>query len=204
MRSDDTEPETRAYLRQLWSQWWKVRNDCLRWLEDRQLPRWKLKTIRPGNHPQRRLGALAALLRSWSSIVAPLADATRWSQAAWRETLLTLTHDFWTTHYTLLAESGGKAVALIGETRVQEMLANVAYPLLVPERTRLWAEYTSNSPPCSTIKRSAAPCCVSLAMTHAAKTSPRSCTTSRACCKSTRTSASKTTPPAPTARSRKD
>ncbi len=141
VRSDDTESETRSYLRQLWSEWWKQRDSCARWLDDRQLPRWKLNAIRPGNHPQRRLGALAAMLRSWSKIVTPLADATRWSQAAWRESLLALTHDFWTTHYTLLSDVTAKPIAMIGETRVQEMLANVAYPLLVPERTRLWAEY---------------------------------------------------------------
>ncbi|MEZ5384989.1 MAG: DUF2851 family protein [Prosthecobacter sp.] len=141
VRSEDTEVETRSYLQQLWSHWWKVRNDCLRWLEPRQLPRWRLKTIRPGNHPQRRLGALAAMLNGWPQVVAPLADATRWSQAAWRESLLGLSHDFWSTHYTLLAEPSSKPLALVGETRVNEMLANVAYPLLVPERTRLWAEY---------------------------------------------------------------
>lgn len=141
VRAEDTQPETRAYLRQLWSQWWKLRDDCLRWLDDRQLPRWKLAATRPGNHPQRRLGALAAMLNVWPRIVAPLADATRWSQAAWRESLLALTHEFWSTHYTLLANPAAKPIALIGETRVQEMLANVAYPLLVPERTRLWAEY---------------------------------------------------------------
>jgi len=141
VRAEDTLPETRAYLRQLWSEWWKRRDDCLRWLEERQLPRWKLAATRPGNHPQRRLGALAAMLKAWPQIVAPLADAARWSQAAWRESLLSLTHEFWSTHYTLLAGPANKPMALIGETRVQEMLANVAYPLLVPERTRLWAEY---------------------------------------------------------------
>lgn len=141
VRSEDTEPATRSYLRQLWSEWWKLRGGVERWLGDRQLLRWKLNAIRPGNHPQRRLGALAALLRSWSAIITPLADATRWSQVAWRESLLGLNHEFWTTHYTLLSEEAAKPVALIGETRVQEMLANVAYPLLVPERTRLWAEY---------------------------------------------------------------
>lgn len=141
LRVEDTEPETRVYLRQVWSQWWKLRDSCLRWLDDRQLPRWKLAATRPGNHPQRRLGALAAMLSAWPQIVAPLADATRWSQSAWRESLLALAHDFWSTHYTLLAAPALKPIALIGETRVQEMLANVAYPLLVPERTRLWAEY---------------------------------------------------------------
>ncbi|MFC5456226.1 DUF2851 family protein [Prosthecobacter fluviatilis] len=141
VRSEDTEPATRSYLRQLWSEWWKLRSGMGRWLDGHQLLRWQLSAIRPGNHPQRRLGALAALLRSWSAIITPLADATRWSQAAWRESLLSLSHEFWDTHYTLLAEASEKPLALIGETRVQEMLANVAYPLLVPERTRLWAEY---------------------------------------------------------------
>ncbi len=141
VRSDDTTPATRAYLRQLWSQWWQMRDDCLRWLEAPQLPRWNFAVTRPSNHPQRRLGALAAMLQHWPQIVAPLADATRWSQTAWCESLLALVHEFWSTHYTLLAEPAAKPLALIGETRVHEMLANVAYPLLVPERTRLWAEY---------------------------------------------------------------
>lgn len=141
IRADDTHDETRGYLRQLWSEWWKLRNDCLRWLDERQLPRWRMSGIRPGNHPHRRIGALAAMLNGWQRLVAPLADATRWSQAAWRESLQALTHEFWGTHYTLLAKPASKPLALIGETRVQEMLANVAYPLLVPERTRLWAEY---------------------------------------------------------------
>jgi hypothetical protein len=81
------------------------------------------------------------MLGQWKQIVAPLADATRWSQPAWREILLSLRHDYWSTHYTLTAEPAARALALIGETRVQELLANIAYPLLIPERTRLWAEY---------------------------------------------------------------
>lgn len=141
IRSEEVQPETRTYLRELWSRWWKLRDSCLRWLDARQLPRWKFTAIRPGNHPQRRLGALAAMLNAWPRIVGPLADASRWSEAAWREALAGLSHRFWSSHYTLVSDNADKAVALIGATRVQEMLANVAYPLLMPERTRLWAEY---------------------------------------------------------------
>ncbi|WP_208300264.1 DUF2851 family protein [Prosthecobacter fusiformis] len=141
VRYEDTLPETRAYLRELWESWWKQRDASQRWLLPQQALRWKLAAIRPGNHPQRRLGALAAMLKQWPQVSAPLLDAGRWSQEGWRETLLSLKHDFWSTHYTLLAEGAAKPLALIGETRVQEMLANVAYPLLMPERTRLWAEY---------------------------------------------------------------
>lgn len=141
VRFDDAQAAARGYLRDLWSRWWKRRDECLRWLDEPSLLRWKIAGARPGNHPQRRLGALAAMLRSWKKISQPLIDAGRWSQMAWREGLLALAHDFWSAHYTLLAAASPKPIALVGETRVQEMLANVAYPLLVPERTRLWAEY---------------------------------------------------------------
>jgi len=141
IRLEDTAPETRAYLRGLWSEWWKMRDSCERWLEGMQLLRWKFGSTRPGNQPPRRLGALAALLSAWPQVCAPLADAARWSRHAWRESLLALRHDYWSTHYTLQALPMRNPIALIGETRVQEMLANVAYPLLMPERTRLWAEY---------------------------------------------------------------
>ncbi len=141
VRFEDSEPATRSYLHQIWHEWWRLRADCQRWLTAAQLPHWKLAATRPGNHPQRRLGALTAMLAVWDRVSAPLMDAGRWSQTAWKESLMSLQHEYWSTHYTLLAEPSAKPLALIGETRVQEMLANVAYPLLMPERTRLWAEY---------------------------------------------------------------
>ena len=141
VRYEDTLPETRRYLRGLWESWWKQRDSCRRWLDPRQALRWKLAAVRPGNHPQRRLGALTALLSRWNSVSGPLFEAGRWSRDAWRETMLAIGHDYWSGHYTLLSAPTVKPLALIGATRVQEMLANVAYPLLIPERTRLWAEY---------------------------------------------------------------
>lgn len=138
---DSKQHTTRSYLRQIWSRWWRLRDTCLPWLEPQNRLSWKMSAVRPGNHPQRRLGALSAILENWSPVSTPLLDATRWSLSAWRDTLLQLRHDHWSSHYTLLADPADKPVALIGETRIYEMLANVAYPLLVPERTRLWAEY---------------------------------------------------------------
>jgi hypothetical protein len=81
------------------------------------------------------------MLGIWDSIAGPLMEASRWSQPSWKAALLALRHDYWATHYTLVAEAAAKPISLIGESRVQEMLANVVYPLLMPERTRLWAEY---------------------------------------------------------------
>lgn len=141
VKFEDTTPDTRAYLRGLWQEWWRLRDDWARWLVPDQLPPWRLGATRPGNHPQRRLGALVAMLFAWEQVAAPLLDAARWSQASWRECLSVLKHPFWSHHYTLLSAPAASPLALIGETRIHEMLANVVYPLLVPERTRLWAEY---------------------------------------------------------------
>jgi hypothetical protein len=81
------------------------------------------------------------MIREWPAVSSPLMDAGRWSVAAWRRVLLALKHDFWSAHYTLTSTAAAKPLALLGETRVQEMLANLVYPLLIPERSRLWAEY---------------------------------------------------------------
>ena len=123
------EPAAHAYLVRLWSSWWKQRAECLRWLEPRHLLRWRLTAVRPGNHPQRRLGALAAIIKHWTAISAPLLDATRWSQPSWTRVVSGLHHPFWSSHYTLRAAPSAHPVALIGESRVREMLANVIYRL---------------------------------------------------------------------------
>ncbi|HRJ07256.1 MAG TPA: DUF2851 family protein [Prosthecobacter sp.] len=141
VRHEETAGRSREYLSGLWSEWWKHYDEASRWLQPRHLPRWRLSATRPGNHPQRRLGALAAMLASWERVAGPLMDAGRWSRDAWRETMTALRHDHWSAHYTLTSAPAAAPLALVGETRVQEMLANVVYPLLIPERTRLWAEY---------------------------------------------------------------
>jgi hypothetical protein len=141
VRYEDTEPETRKYLRALWSEWWKQRGAYAAWLTDEQRVRWQIAGGRPGNHPQRRLGALCALLGAWRSVFSALQTAKKWDRRKFADSMLSLAHDYWGRHYTLLAEPAKKPVALIGETRVQEMLANVAYPLLVAERAELWGEF---------------------------------------------------------------
>jgi hypothetical protein len=138
---DEARADTRGYLRSLWEDWWRMRAAHARWAEPAHRLPWRLAGSRPGNHPQRRLAALCAMLRSWRQVADPLRDAARWSAKAWRSTLEELSDTYWDTHYTLLAAPAAKPIAMLGDTRIQEMLANVVYPLLVPERGSLWAEY---------------------------------------------------------------
>ncbi len=141
VRYEDTEPETRLYLRAIWKQWWKQRAAYADWLLPPNQPVWQIAGSRPGNHPQRRVGALSAMLRYWKRVSAPLLDVNSWNRKAFTDTLLALEHDYWSQHYTLLATPSKNSIAIIGKSRVQEMLANIAYPLLTLEDARLWEDY---------------------------------------------------------------
>jgi hypothetical protein len=133
--------DTKGYLRELWSHWWKKRSHYSRWLEPTQRVRWKLSAVRPGNHPQRRTAALAVILKEWGKISHPLHQPALWNRKEWLNFLVGLRHSYWSSHYTLTSQHSPSPVALVGESRVQEMLANVVYPLLIPERGDLWPEY---------------------------------------------------------------
>lgn len=141
VRYEDTEPLTRLYLRTIWEQWWKQRAAYADWLLPPNQPVWQIAGARPGNHPQRRVGALSAMLQHWQGVFSLLRDVRTWNRKAFTKVLLSLEHDYWNQHYTLLSPPSPAPVALIGESRVQEMLANVAYPLLVPEDEKLWEDY---------------------------------------------------------------
>ena len=64
-----------------------------------------------------------------------------------------LDHPFWKFHYTLTAKASPKAMALIGESRVADILANVLFPFWIvedadpsaPLRTSLWPAYAKLS-----------------------------------------------------------
>jgi len=53
-----------------------------------------------------------------------------------------LKHDYWSTHYTITSKSTPKPLALIGETRVAEMLANVVFPWIIAEQPSFWQTYS--------------------------------------------------------------
>ncbi|MBV9010214.1 MAG: DUF2851 family protein [Verrucomicrobia bacterium] len=127
---------TRSYVRSLWDKWWRHRDRFARLILPPKL--WKTSGARPLNHPHRRLGALAALLGAWKrfSVV-----ASRGSAGAVAELLSGLHHPFWSVHYTLFAEPAASASALIGESRIADILANVIYPLRLSEEREVWNDY---------------------------------------------------------------
>lgn len=127
---------TRTYLRSLWDRWWKYRDQLGRLVLPARL--WKMSGARPLNHPHRRLGALAALVAHWNKFTS-LARSARADDID--KFLTSLRHEFWSVHYTLTAEAAAMPSALIGDSRVAEILANIIYPLSVVDEHEIWNDY---------------------------------------------------------------
>lgn len=131
------ESGTRVYIRALWDQWWPHRDAMQRLVLPSSL--WRLSGTRPLNHPQRRLGALAAITREWPKLSKAI-EAANPSQSI-HTFLLGLRHPYWNHHYTLTSEPAPNEMALIGESRVAEILANLVFPLLLARDKHIFAEY---------------------------------------------------------------
>jgi len=107
--------------------------------------RWRITSTRPSNHPQRRLAALSILVREWTAFRKSLA---KHKAAAVGKFLGEIGHPFWKLHYTLVADPSPNEMALIGESRGVEILANAIFPFwsghesASPARADLWVEYT--------------------------------------------------------------
>ena len=120
-----------GYVRRIWDQWWREREqfgDCV-------LPRqvWRFNSLRPANHPQRRLalaahwlaaGNLPAKLEKWFTTPAPdgaLAESLL-------ETLQVERDDFWSWHWTFRSVRLAKPQPMLGAARVTDLAVNVILP----------------------------------------------------------------------------
>lgn len=126
------------YVRQLWDRWWPHRDAMQRLILPAKI--WKLSSTRPTNHPQRRLAALSILVREWPSFRRSLAKKTASSVA---DFLGSLDHSFWKFRYTFTATPSAEPMALIGESRIADILANVVFPFWRAEDVDVWPDYAT-------------------------------------------------------------
>ena len=122
-----------AFVRTVWDQWWRERDefsDCI-------LPRevWRFHGLRPANHPQRRL----ALASRWSEAGDLAAKLERWCtrkipDAALAGSLSDIFEvepdDFWSWHYTIRSPRLKRSQPLLGTSRVTDLAVNVVLPWL--------------------------------------------------------------------------
>lgn len=123
----------RAFLRRLWDHWWRNAPDtpCMKPQE------WHLSSIRPMNHPRRRLAAAAALFSpAPPALLEALLALDRHDAPAWHRQARQLFHEgasmaYWDWHPQLTGPAyRRKAPALLGPARIAAMLANVVIPLI--------------------------------------------------------------------------
>jgi uncharacterized protein DUF2851 len=130
------ETSTRTYVRSLWDRWWPHRDKMQRLILSKKL--WRLSGARPLNHPQRRLAALALIVQKWPAFLKSLGIS---DGSAARAFFSALEHPFWNFHYTLISEAAKKQMALVGDSRAVEILANVVFPFLLAEGKDICAGY---------------------------------------------------------------
>jgi hypothetical protein len=129
--------ETRTYVRTLWDRWWPQRDAMERLALPEEI--WRLSGARPLNHPQRRLAALAQIAREWPALLDSLGSPD--PAAALRRYLVGLRHPYWSNHYTLTSEAAATEIALVGDSRVAEILANVGFPFLAAQGAEVWSNF---------------------------------------------------------------
>ncbi len=132
----------REYVRGLWDRWWDVRSSTGRLILAPDL--WTLGAIRPANHPHRRVGALAALARSWKPVAAAIRQPDRDALAA---ALEGLEHPFWNARFTLGAALLDRPQALIGRQRITDILLNIFYPLAITASGGAWERFLGERGP---------------------------------------------------------
>ncbi|MFT4177397.1 MAG: DUF2851 family protein [Luteolibacter sp.] len=125
-----TPEDSKAYLRELWDEWWKLRDRYE--LPPERAISWKNSGQRPANHPHRRLGALVALVNHWTRY-RKLALARPFAAKPLLEFLQQLEHPFWSHRYTLTSERAPRKIALFGKSQALELLANHLVPLALHE-----------------------------------------------------------------------
>jgi hypothetical protein len=128
--------DTRGYLRNLWDRWWPQRDAMQRLILPAKL--WRLGGARPLNHPQRRLGALAILARHWPAF---LKSVSRRNAQSAHDFLAGLRHPFWSFHYTLTSKAAPREMAVIGDSRITDILANVLLPYFLAEGADVWSVF---------------------------------------------------------------
>ncbi len=114
--------DSRLYHRRVWDAWWPLR-ERYGLSERRRIP-WKLASVRPLNHPQRRVAALALAACRWREIEPHL----NVSGARELERILTsLSHPYWDWHCSLPSAPLSHPAALIGKSRIRDFLVNHVY-----------------------------------------------------------------------------
>ncbi len=149
--------ETDSYLSELRAQWRNQRGDAPG-SPPVEIP-WEFSGGRPLNHPQRRVAALASLVRQWNLLenccwrgvcenggqgVDNSTGNVRKFGKSWLQDVdnlfKSLTHPFWDRHFSLSSVTSERPARLIGASRTRDLIGNVLIPMAMDVETA-WESY---------------------------------------------------------------
>ncbi len=124
---------TRAFIRLAWDAWWRQQAE---W-QHAIIPKatWTLSSVRPQNHPIRRLAAAATIACNPESISARLAEIDCSDTILWYKGIAELfvpAHplDYWNFRISFGSPIRDNPVAILGKPRLSALCANVLLPFL--------------------------------------------------------------------------
>jgi len=131
--------DSRDYLLNLWDSWWAARSEYA--LDESRSISFTTSAIRPINHPQRRIAALAEIAKNWSDYRTRALEILK-SPRQFIQKLSELSNPFWSHHYTLSSTATTKPMALIGRNRSTDLLINHLLPhSYLKDETATWDSY---------------------------------------------------------------
>jgi hypothetical protein len=127
--------ETRRFVRKLWNSWWKFQ---AKW-SSRIMPAelWSLSSVRPQNHPRRRLMAAAVLFTGNKTLTETIAalEISSANVNEWLEQVLAVLQksddNYWSRRFTIGQKPSPTSAALIGARRAAAIISNVIIPLQI-------------------------------------------------------------------------
>jgi hypothetical protein len=120
------DPAVSAYLKNLWSYWWKLRPNLVDCILPKDL--WIKSQVRPWNQPLRRLAGLCAL----SNHIDPLLKALeKGKEQLFTNLLLSVEDSFWNQRLSWRGKKLDRTIPLIGADRARELSINIFWPLML-------------------------------------------------------------------------
>lgn len=125
--------DARAFVRSTWDTWWKQRAT---WEHAGMDPGiWYTASVRPQNHPRRRLAAAAGLFGSKPDVFARLTALDPTDARSWFRQAQTILMDipvpvFWRHHLGFAGKRHATPVSVIGPSRAAAIVSNVFVPFL--------------------------------------------------------------------------
>ncbi|MDA3800434.1 MAG: DUF2851 family protein [Kiritimatiellae bacterium] len=131
-----TTEETALFIRTIWDNWWKHENE----LHDLKMSKdsWNFAFVRPQNHPERRLAAIAYLFCS-ENISAKILknyedDPKKWFKQTIKDLTQTPEITFWENYFSFYGEKKKYSAKMVGSQRASSIIINVITPWLAAQK----------------------------------------------------------------------